>query len=119
MDLCYNEFGDTMKIKGKSRIFNVVLCERFFLRLKGNMGRKNIQDILLFPKCNSIHTFFMREAIDVVMISKENQVLYVRNHLTPYHIILPKKNVYATLEFPREENPYQVGDLIHYQKDEE
>ncbi len=116
MNLCYNEFGDSMKLEGKTKKWEVIPCHKFWLRLKGNMGKKEIASILLFPRCNSIHTFFMRSKIDVVMLDKENQVLYVSNYLPPYQILFPKKNVYATLEFPPGENIYQKGDFISYQK---
>lgn len=39
----------------------------FLCRLKGFMFTKNIDKALLFDRCNSIHTFFMKENIDVIM----------------------------------------------------
>ncbi len=106
-----------MKIKGKTKDWEVVSCTSFFSRLKGNMGKKRINKVLLFPKCNSIHTFFMKKEIDVVMISKDNVVLYCYNNLSKWKIIFPKKGVYATLEFPTGENIYQINDKIEYKKE--
>lgn len=65
------------------------------------MLKKNIDYCLCFPKCNSIHTFFMLEPIDVVMTDKDNNILYTFENLLPNKIILPKKNVYYTYEFPK------------------
>ena len=49
-------------------------CKSFFSRLKGFMFTKNIDKALLFDRCNSIHTFFMKENIDVIMCDKDNNI---------------------------------------------
>ena len=75
-------------------------AKSFKERLFGLMFKKNIDYCLLFRKCNSIHTFFMKEKIDVVMTDKNDKVLYIKKNLSKNKIILPKKNVYNTYEFP-------------------
>lgn len=106
-----------MKIKGKTKYFEIVNCNSFKSRFLGNMGKKKIEKVLLFLKCNSIHTFFMKEPIDIVMIDKNNTVLYCYTNLKPWKIIWPKKKVFATLEFPKGENIYQVKDKVEYKKE--
>ena len=64
------------------------------------MFKKNINNALLFNKCNSIHTFFMKENIDVIMCDKDNNILYFYKDLKKNKIILPKKNVYKIIETP-------------------
>ena len=39
---------------------NFYVCNSFKSRFFGLMGKVNIKDIYIFPKCNSIHTFFMK-----------------------------------------------------------
>ena len=75
-------------------------AKTFKQRLLGLMFKKNIDYCLLFKKCNSIHTFFMKEKIDVVMTDKNNKVIYIKKNMKKNRIILPKKNVYYTYEFP-------------------
>lgn len=75
-------------------------AKKFKDRLFGLMFKKNINYCLLFKKCNSIHTFFMRENIDVVMTDKNNKVIFIKKNMKKNRIILPKKNVYNTYEFP-------------------
>lgn len=75
-------------------------AKTFKQRLLGLMFKKNINYCLLFKKCNSIHTFFMKENIDVVMTDKNNKVLYIKKNMKKNRIILPKKGVYNTYEFP-------------------
>lgn len=103
-----------MNIKGKTRIFEIIICNNFKKRLIGNMFKKNINNILCFPKCNSIHTFFMEEPIDIVMLNKEKKVIYIYNNFKSNKILLPKKNAYFTLEFPNNENIYQLNDIIEF-----
>ena len=64
------------------------------------MFKKNINTALLFNKCNSIHTFFMKSNIDVIMCDKEDNIIYYYNGLKKNKIILPKKKVYRTIDLP-------------------
>ena len=80
---------------------NIYICNSFKTRFLGLMGKTNISDIYVFPKCNSIHTFFMKEDIDVVMLDKNGKILKIYNNLQPWKVILPKKNVYYTIELPK------------------
>ena len=89
--MCYNLDGDYMEI---------IYCNTFISRLKGFMFKKNFDYALCFPKCNSIHTFFMREKIDIYMTDKDYNILYKKKNMKPWRIILPKKGVYYTFEFP-------------------
>ena len=64
------------------------------------MGKKNINYGMFFPNVNSIHTFFMKENIDVIMCDNDNKVLFVYKDLTKNKIILPKKGVRKVFETP-------------------
>ena len=90
-----------MTVSVNDKDFYLYDCISFFDRLKGFMFEKNINYCKRFKKCNSIHTFFMLDSIDVVMTDKNNNVLYIFKNLKPNRIILPKKNVYYTYEFPK------------------
>lgn len=78
----------------------IKVCNKFKDRLFGLMFKKNISTGYLFPRCNSIHTFFMKEKIDVLLLDKNNKILFIYNNLSPWKIVLPKKNVYSVLELP-------------------
>lgn len=92
-------------------------CENFKDRFMGLMFKKNIIDYCLcFPKCNSIHTFFMKQNIDVIMTDKNNKVIYEKKNLKPWKIILPKKGVYYTYEFSINKIDYQIGDFVNIKK---
>ena len=73
-------------------------CDSFVSRLLGFMFKKEISYALLFDRCNSIHTFFMKCNIDVIMCDKDNKIIYYYNNLPKNKVILPKKNVYKTID---------------------
>lgn len=89
-----------MKLIYENKNIDIIDCNTFFSRLIGFMFKKNINNALLFNKCNSIHTFFMKENIDVIMCDKDNTVIYYYNNLKKNKIIWPKKKVYKTIELP-------------------
>ena len=89
-----------MKLIYENKNIDIIDCNTFFSRLVGFMFKKNINNALLFNKCNSIHTFFMKENIDVLLLSKDNKILYIYKSLKPWKIILPKKQVSNILELP-------------------
>ena len=89
-----------MKLIYNNKEIELIDCISFYSRLMGFMFKKNINNALLFNKCNSIHTFFMKENIDVIMCDKDNNILYFYKDLKNNKIIFPKKNVYKVIETP-------------------
>lgn len=89
-----------MYLKINDKTFTLYDCVSFYDRFKGLMFTKNFDYCLRFSRCNSIHTFFMMENIDVIMTDRYNNILYVFKNLKPWRIILPKKNVYHVYELP-------------------
>ena len=98
--LLYIFSGDIMELIYNDKEIKIFDCRTFYSRFKGFMFSKNIDHALLFNKCNSIHTFFMKKNIDVIMCDKDNKIIYYYNNLPKNKIIFPKKNVYKTIELP-------------------
>ena len=101
-----------MKLIYNDKEIDIYECKNFYSRLKGFMFCKEINNGLLFNKCNSIHTFFMKKIIDVIMCDKENTILYYYHSLSKNKIILPKKNVYRTIELPVDYFKFKLNDKI-------
>ena len=102
-----------MKVICNNMEINVKLCSNFKDRLLGLMFKKEKLDYCLcFPKCNSIHTFFMKQNIDVFMTDKNNKVIYIIKNLKPWKLILHKNNVYYTYEFSTGLVDYNIGVII-------
>lgn len=88
-------------------------CTTFCKRLIGFMfQKKEIKDGKRFPKCNSIHTFFMFQKIDVIMTNKNNKIIKMYPNLKSWRILFPKKNVYYTYELPLETCKHYIIDDI-------
>ena len=74
------------------------ICTTFKDRLIGNMFKKEIID-MCFPKCNSIHTFFMLKNIDIVITDKNRKIIKILKNIKPWKIIFPIKKAYYIYEF--------------------
>lgn len=71
----------------------------FFKKLLGLMFKKEkIDYIVRLNNCNSIHTFFMKQNIDVIITDKKNNILYKRKNITKNKVIFPIKNGYYVYE---------------------
>jgi hypothetical protein len=102
----------------------VVVCEEClvaatpFTRLRGLLGRKSLpsgQGILLRP-AGSIHTFFMRFAIDAVFLDDELRVVAIAADLRPWRAA-GKRGARAVLELPAGEcarRGLAVGDQVRF-----
>ena len=87
-------------------------AKSFFKRLKGFMFKKNINYSLCFPKCNSVHTFFMREKINIIMTDKNNNILLIEKNVSKNKVI-NCKDAYYTYELHNYVNiTYNIGDKI-------
>ncbi len=101
-----------MKLIYKDRDIELIECINFYSRFMGFMGKKNINYALFFNHCNSIHTFFMKENIDVILCDKDNNILYYYNNLSRNKVILPKKNVSKVYELPVNYFDIKVKDKL-------
>jgi uncharacterized protein len=84
-----------------------IVCERCVLadtalaRMRGLLGRKSLpsgEGILLRP-ASSVHTAFMRFAIDAVFLDRELRVLKVASDLRPWRTA-GRRKAHAVLELP-------------------
>lgn len=98
-----------MVLSDGKREIELIECSSFYSRFKGFMGKKNISSSLLFNRCNSIHTFFMKENIDVIMCDVDNVILYYYKNLPKNRIIWPKRGVYMVFETPSKYFDIEIG----------
>ena len=98
-----------MKLLYNNKDIDLYECKSFFSRLKGFMFTRNIDKALLFDKCNSIHTFFMKENIDVIMCDEDNKILFYYKDLPRGKIILPKYGVKRVFETPSGYFDIEIG----------
>ena len=63
-----------------------ILADSFSKRIKGLLGYNRLeanQAMILRPS-NSVHTFFMRFAIDVLFVGKDNLVIALVKNMQPF-----------------------------------
>ena len=89
-----------MKLLINENIIEVIYANNFKQRLIGLMGKKNIEKGMFFPHCNSIHTFFMKEEIDVLMLNKNNKIIYTYSNFKKNKVIY-KRNCKKVIELPK------------------
>jgi uncharacterized membrane protein (UPF0127 family) len=84
-----------------------VVCERCLIagsplkRMRGLLGRRGLEsgEGLLLRPAASVHTFFMRFAIDVVFLSRDGEVLKVADRVPPWRTAAAK-GAKAVVELP-------------------
>ncbi|NJK80848.1 MAG: DUF192 domain-containing protein [Chloroflexaceae bacterium] len=94
------------------------VADTFGSRLRGLMGRTTLEPghgLLILPEW-SIHTFFMRFAIDVIFLSTDYTVLKVREAMPPNLPYAGAWGAHAVLELPAgviAATGTQAGDQLH------
>lgn len=97
-----------------------VTAETFFARLKGLLGRKQLDkgECLYIKPCNSIHTCFMEFSIDVVFLDKQLKVVKIIYNIKPWRATPFVKEAYSVIEFPGnsidEEFRIYIGDQLEF-----
>ncbi len=92
----------TNKTKGTVVASRTRVADSIPTRFWGLLGRRSLPDghgLLLRPS-SSIHTAFMRFAIDVVFLDKENRVVKVVPELKPFRMAGCWRGAHSALELP-------------------
>ena len=65
------------------------VADNFFTRTFGLIPKSSISfdEGLVIKPCCSIHTFFMRFAIDLIFIDRENRVVALYENVVPWRIL--------------------------------
>ena len=81
-----------------------VVAESFAVRLRGMLGRQPIAAsglplVMAFPRCSSVHTYFMAYPIDIAFIDRNGNVLACYENVRPWHMC-SHPSAWAALERP-------------------
>jgi len=85
-------------------------CYKFKERLLGLMFRQEIKE-LCFPNCRSVHTFFMKKNIDIILADKANKVIAIYKNV-PKNKIIYNKKAYYIFELPTNKYKIELSDYI-------
>lgn len=114
-----------MKIINLTRNFlladKVSLAENFFSRTKGLLGKKSLaeNEALIIKPCNSIHTLFMRFAIDAVFLDRQNKVVALKENMEPFGFTPIYWKAYLVIELPSHtisRSLVQINDQIQLEE---
>ncbi len=87
-----------------------VYLTSYLSRLRGMLFRKRSSDTYILTPCNSIHTCFMKCAIDVAFVDRGGVVIEVVRNLQPMKLY-KNKRAYATCERVASNTSwFEVGD---------
>jgi len=106
--------------KNRTAVAQLELAGNFAARLIGLMGKKSLPcgAGLLITKCNSIHMFFMRFAIDAVFVDKAMRVVKIVPGLKPWRVASCSEARH-TLELPAGGAAgIEIGDQLRIVEDE-
>lgn len=76
------------------------IARNWYDRVVGLIGVRDLPDdrAVIFPGCNSIHTFFMRMNIDVLFVDEHGTIVDIVQNLAPWRIIWPMKGAKHVVE---------------------
>lgn len=92
----------------------IITAKTYMQKLTGLMGKKNINYGMFFPGVSSIHTFFMKESIDVIGLNDAMIITSIYENVKPNKILI-LKNANHTLELPKGESKhYHIGQKVKF-----
>lgn len=94
------------------------VAHSFWKRGKGLLGKTELFETegLWIPRCNSIHTFFMKFSIDCVFIDRNFTVKAVYRDIPPGRLIFPVWGASSVIELAAgvsQKMNVQVGDKLY------
>lgn len=96
-----------------------VLASSLGQRMKGLLGRSSLSlnEALILKPCASLHTFFMRFAIDVLFLDKDLQIIRLIQNMPPYRLSPIIWSSKMAIELPAgkiSQTNTRIGDRIEF-----
>jgi len=101
---------------GRGLAADIMVADTLLARMRGLLGRERLEtgEGLLIRPCKGIHTFFMKFAIDVVFLDRENRIVALFRALPPNRMTPVFRKACAVLELPAGsiDTNAAAGDLV-------
>lgn len=106
------------KTKNQVVISEVEVAGSFWARGRGLLGRSSLSEFqaLWIPRCNSIHTFFMKFSIDCVFVDRNLKVQAIYPDVKPGRLLLPVWGASSVFEMSAgvsQKMNISVGDQLY------
>lgn len=91
-----------MRNTGTELVGNLMVADSILTRMKGLLGRDSLSkgSGLWLKPCNSVHTFCMKFAIDVIFLNRNNQVVNIVHNLPPNRLTRIFSEAVSVIELP-------------------
>jgi uncharacterized membrane protein (UPF0127 family) len=94
------------------------VADTFWTRFKGLLGRGSLaeEEGLLIRPCHSVHTAWMKFAIDVVFLTHDGRVVAFHEELAPFRVSRVYAEAKMVLELPAgriRKTGIEVGDQLN------
>ena len=96
---------------------HVFVPTTFLKRTLGLMGQKALEEgaALMITRCGSIHTHFMRFAMDAIFVDKDLKVQSIYKNIKPWRFVFAGPTSYSVIEFTSDYFDYRkirLGDQL-------
>jgi hypothetical protein len=103
-----------LNLTKKSVLSEKVYIRKGFGKFIGLLTKKKAETIV-FKTRFGIHTFFLTFPIDLVVLSKEKKVVFIKENVTPNKIVIWNIKYNEVIELPKEsikKSNTQIGDIL-------
>jgi uncharacterized protein len=78
-----------------------LVAEKWLPRARGMIGRRFEDfDAMIFPRCASIHTFFMTQRLDVIFLDAQKRFLASHQAVRPWRFLFGPRHSSVVIELP-------------------
>lgn len=110
-----------MKLLNASRqtlVPKLEVADTLWTRMRGLLGRSQLppDEALWIRASGSVHTFFMKFAIDLVFVNHDLVVTKIVSNVHPFRFVWKGWSANSVIELQAgflEKNPIRVGDKLH------
>ena len=104
--------------KSKVLVDDLQIAKSTWSRAKGLLGTKSLgdQEALWIHRCNSIHTFFMKYAIDCIFVDSDLTVKALVKDVRPGRMVMPIWGAKSVIEMKAgriDQLGLSLGDKLH------
>ncbi len=101
-----------------NELIKIKIAQTWQEKVKGLMKEKVISYGLLIPECNAVHTFLMRDNIDILFLDENQMILAKYQNLGPNKIVSIKEPIKKTnvLELPKNTSQsLKIGQILRFE----
>ena len=110
--------GDYMYLFINNERININVAYSWKQKTQGLMFKKNIREGLLIPNCISVHTYFMKDNIDILFLNEKLAIEYIYQNIPKNKIIAVNEviNKTSVLELPKNTSKsLRIGDVLTFE----